>query len=276
MGSFFVPDGVDRATALARVTHLAIGAHQDDLEIFAYHGIESCYESDELWFGGVTVTDGAGSARSGPYQDFTDEQMQAVRALEQEEAARLGRYSFQAQLDYASAQVKDSARCEALVDELVELLETCVPHTLYLHNPADKHDSHVAVLLRCVEAIRRLSPKKRPETILGCEVWRDLDWLEDSAKVMLPVDRYPELAGQLLGVFASQVQGGKDYVRATLGRRQANATYFASHAVDQAAAFTVALDLGPIFEKNGPTLEEFAIRHVDCFKEDVRRRLRSL
>ena len=35
----YVPDGSDLSSALARTTHLAIGAHQDDLEIFAYHGI---------------------------------------------------------------------------------------------------------------------------------------------------------------------------------------------------------------------------------------------
>ena len=34
----FVPDGSAPAAALARVTHLAVGAHQDDLELMAQAG----------------------------------------------------------------------------------------------------------------------------------------------------------------------------------------------------------------------------------------------
>ena len=39
----FVPDGLPPAAALARTTHLAIAAHQDDIEIMAYHGIAECF-----------------------------------------------------------------------------------------------------------------------------------------------------------------------------------------------------------------------------------------
>ena len=67
-----VPDGTELTAALARTTHLCIGAHQDDQEFMAYHGIEACYGRDDLWFTGVVVTDGAGSARGGPYSDHTD------------------------------------------------------------------------------------------------------------------------------------------------------------------------------------------------------------
>jgi hypothetical protein len=43
----FVPDGIPVATALARTTHLCIAAHQDDIEIMAYHGIAECHGSTE-------------------------------------------------------------------------------------------------------------------------------------------------------------------------------------------------------------------------------------
>jgi LmbE family N-acetylglucosaminyl deacetylase len=53
--------------ALARITHLGIGAHQDDLEFMAFHGILACFRMrDDRWFGGVTCTNGAGSSRTGP------------------------------------------------------------------------------------------------------------------------------------------------------------------------------------------------------------------
>ena len=37
--SVFVPDGLPVEDACRRVTHLGIGAHQDDIEIMAFHGI---------------------------------------------------------------------------------------------------------------------------------------------------------------------------------------------------------------------------------------------
>ena len=79
----FVPDGLPVARALKRITHLGIGAHQDDLEFMAFQGILECYASDEKWFGGVTCTNGSGSARTGAYEKFTDAQMMAVRRREQ-------------------------------------------------------------------------------------------------------------------------------------------------------------------------------------------------
>src|SRR5262249_25154596 len=68
----FVPDGRDAESALARTTHLGIGAHQDDLEIMAYHGVLQCFGYDSRWFTGVAVTNGRGSARDLAYRDFSD------------------------------------------------------------------------------------------------------------------------------------------------------------------------------------------------------------
>ncbi len=269
----FVPDGTPPSEALARTTHLAIGAHQDDLEIFAYHGIEHCFDRDDAWFGGITVTDGGGSARTGPYSDFTDERMQAVRVDEQNEAARLGRYAFQAQLGVPSRVIKDAAARGPVVEQLAALLTVARPHTLYLHNPADKHATHIGVLHACVDALRLLPPDQRSTRILGCEVWRDLDWLADEAKVALPVGRLPDLERDLIAVFRSQIAGGKDYVAATLGRRRANATYFNSHAVDAAAAVTFALDLTPLVTDDTLTLADLVTPHLDTFRTDVLKNL---
>ena len=74
----FIPDGKPVEEALQRITHLAIAAHQDDIEIMAYHGILECFGKNENWFMGVVVTNGAGSPRIAS-ADHTDEQMQRVR-----------------------------------------------------------------------------------------------------------------------------------------------------------------------------------------------------
>ena len=85
----FVPDGNDVAAALARTTHLGIGAHQDDLEFMAVHGILACFGQTDKSFTGVVCTDGAGSSRTGVYADYTDGQMKQVRMVSIHPAGRL-------------------------------------------------------------------------------------------------------------------------------------------------------------------------------------------
>ena len=143
----FVPDGLASEAALARTTHLAISAHQDDIEIMAYHGIAECFGRKDKWFTGVVATNGAGSPRSGIYGDSTDEEMQKVRLAEQRKAAYVGEYACQIQLGFTSSQVKDP-HDTAVVEDLERILRAARPEFVYLHNLADKHDTHVAVALR--------------------------------------------------------------------------------------------------------------------------------
>ena len=91
----FVPvAGLAPVTALRQVTHLCVVAHQDDIEIMAHAGITDCLDTPGRSFGGVVVTNGAGSPRTGAYAHLTDEQMQVVRREEQRKAAQLGRYGI--------------------------------------------------------------------------------------------------------------------------------------------------------------------------------------
>src|ERR1700709_2368573 len=114
--SVYVPDGKPMLAALKRVTHLGIGAHQDDLEFMALQGIVECRDSRSKWFGGVTCTNGSGSARTGKYKKFTDEQMMAVRRREQNKAAKLGGYGMMIQLDYPSSAVKSATAIDLKED----------------------------------------------------------------------------------------------------------------------------------------------------------------
>jgi LmbE family N-acetylglucosaminyl deacetylase len=204
----FVPDGMEITEALKRTTHLAIGAHQDDLEIKDYHGIAECYNSETKWFTGIVVTNGAGSARSGRYADYTDDEMQQVRREEQRKAASIGQYAAQFQLNFPSSEVKDISNHD-VVDDLFSILEIAKPEVVYVHNLADKHETHVATALRTIKAIRMLPLAERPETVYGTEVWRDLDWLSDDDKIALPVNKNPELAMELVEVFQTLIAGGK-------------------------------------------------------------------
>lgn len=263
----FVPDGVAFEPAFRRTTQLAIGAHQDDLEIMAYSGIEACYQNSNEWFGGIVVTNGSGSARAGAYADYTDEQMRCVRFAEQRKAAVVGEYGFVAQLGYPSSDVRNGS--EAAVDDLEKMLRVAQPQTVYVHNPCDKHPTHIGTLKRALEALRRLSPNERPKHLYGVEVWRDLDWLDDSAKVVLRTDRRPGLAQALIGIFDSQNTGGKRYDLAAPGRRLANATFFDSHAVDAVESASFAMDLTPLLAGEQMEILELVDTHLSKFRINV-------
>lgn len=263
----FIPDNVSLPEAQARTSHLGIGAHQDDLEFMAYHGIATCYEQPGAWFSGIVCTDGSGSARSGKYADMSDEAMRATRVEEQRQAAEIGQYSYVAQLGHQSSAIKEPGTRAPLVDALETHLLCTQPDVLYTHNPADKHATHVAVFHSVIEALRRLPPYSRPKKVYGCEVWRDLDWLCDYDKVALDVSAYPELAEKLNACFQSQIAGGKDYGRAVIGRRRANATFYDSHAVDTVNQLCFAMDLTPLIEDDAPTVTAFLEAKLDRFKE---------
>jgi LmbE family N-acetylglucosaminyl deacetylase len=265
----FIPDDVVTPEAYARCSHLAIGAHQDDLEFMAFHGINSCYGDDGLWFGGVTCTDGGGSSRAGKYANFTDDQMKALRLEEQRNAAEIGEYSFVNQLGLASSTIKDSEQRGALVDHLETILLQTQPDVLYTHNPADKHGSHIAVCLAVLEAVRRVPPFSRPKKVYGCEVWRDLDWLCDDDKIALDVSGNTELAEKLNACFDSQIAGGKNYGEAVMGRRKANATFFNSHNIDIIDQLWFAMDLTPLAEDDTLDITEFVKARITRFEDSV-------
>jgi LmbE family N-acetylglucosaminyl deacetylase len=270
----YVPDQTDPAQALTQVTHLGIVSHQDDLEIAAYHGITACFQHETNKFGGVVVTNGAGSPRKGPYEKYTDEQMQDVRKREQRKAAFVGEYSVMIQLGYPSEDVKTKRRADVSSD-ILHILKLTQPQFVYLHNPADRHDTHVATFLRCLEALRQLPKEARPQKVYGCEVWRKLDWMLTADKEMLWVDQYPHLISALLAVFDSQISGGKRYDLAEEGLRRANATYFDSHTTDNTSMLTFAMDLTPLVQDDTLSPEDYTLAYIDRLKNDVRDKIRK-
>ena len=270
----YAPDGAPISEALARVTHIGVGAHQDDLEFMAYHGIVSCYRQAGSRFAGVTCTNGAGSSRIGPYADYTDARMQVVRRREQRDAAQIGDYAAMLQLDYPSAELKDAAN-PALKNDLIAIFSAARPSVVYTHNLADKHETHVAVAAAVIQALRALPAERRPAKVYGCEIWRSLDWLPDADKVLLDSSARESLAAALSGVFDSQISGGKRYDLAVVGRRRANATFFEPHGVDQATHLTFAMDLAPLVRDPSLDPARYVTGFIRKFQEDVEEKIRA-
>jgi LmbE family N-acetylglucosaminyl deacetylase len=271
----YVPDGSAAHAALARTTHLAVSAHQDDIEIMAYHGILECFGKSDKGFAGVTITNGSGSPRDGLYAKYTDEEMQVVRRKEQKKAAVIGEYTAHVFLDYSSGAVKDAANTQ-VVEDLKKIITACKPQVIYTHNLADKHDTHVATTLRLIRTLRELPGEARPQHLYGCEVWRNLDWLNDDDKVVFNVEAHENLAMSLVGVFDSQVCGGKRYDLATMGRRRANATYLASHGVDVSTALIFGTDLTPLMVDRQLDPGEYIQSFISRFAKEVSSRIAKL
>ena len=242
---------------------------RDDIEFMAYAPIAECFGKTDKWFCGVVVTDGAGSPRNGLYADYTDEQMKAVRIEEQKKAAVLGECGAQLLLGHPSKQDKDKNDTE-IVKELIEILKATKPKYVYLHNLADKHETHVATALKAIKALRELLPEEQPEKVCGCEVWRNLDWLNNDEKVYLDCSAHPNLSRALSSVFDSQIIGGKRYDLAAEGRRLSDATFFESHACDTYTMLNYAMDLTLLAKDKTLDIADYVAGYIKKFEFNVR------
>ena len=264
-----VPGGGALAPALAATTHLGIGAHADDLEIMAFPGICACRGQTVLRFSGVVATDGSGAPSK-----FSGQDLVKVRMDEQRQAADLGGYATVIQLAHPSAEIRGKGRKDLTAD-LLQILKAAKPKALYLHNPADRHETHLAVLLACLDALRQLSSGERPAEIYGCEVWGDLDWVPADKVVRLPCPAPADFGPSLLRVFRSQVDG-KRYDLAAAGRRRAQATFADAYKPDQAEEVVLALDLRPLVENPKLSLTDFVSALTGEFQKQTLDRIRRL
>ena len=251
-----------------KVKYLCICAHQDDCEIMAIDGILKGFYSKKYSFALVVTSDGAGSARTGEFKNYTDEMMKKVRIQEQKEASEIGRYNSLYLLNYTSTEIKNKSN-DLIVDEYLKIIKELRPEVIYTHNILDKHPTHLGVALKVIKAVRSLSKEEQPKLFYGCEVWRGLDWISDDLKVGFNVSRNIRLAKKLLDVYKSQIAGGKEYTKATIGRRYQNATYFQSHSVDICKQVSYAISYAPLLKNKELSIKEFALSFVDKLKEEV-------
>jgi len=268
----FVPDGMGAAQALSRTTHLGIAAHPDDLEIMAIHGILACHASESEWFTGVVATDGAGSPTTAGKPSASAGEIVSTRRAEQKRAAELGRYGALVCLNHSSAEVKDPTRPDILQD-LVAVLRATSAGVVYTHNLADAHDTHVAVALAVIAACRSLDEPERPNSVIGCEVWRDLDWLSSSAKIAMTTGNHEDLEAELLRTFESQLEAGKRIDLGALGRRRAHAAFHEIHNADAHRGIVWGMDLTPA-ARGEIEPSELVKQHISAFASDVESRLR--
>ena len=98
----------------------------------------------------------------------------------------------------------------------------------------------------------------------------------DNDKVTFDGSARENLQAALLGVFDSQITGGKRYDLATIGRRRANATYFESHGMDIVSGMIYAIDLTPLIMDDNLSVQEFLGGFIDRASADMQARLTRL
>jgi LmbE family N-acetylglucosaminyl deacetylase len=269
-----VPDATAMAAALSRTTDLAIVAHPDDLELSMPSVVLACRDDPGRHLTGVICTDGAGSVL--PDGVTSAEALVAMRADEQRAAADLGGLGALVLLGLPSgavrAQTGEPNRAR-FITSLAELVRACRPVTIHTHNPADAHDTHVAVVTAVITAVRLLPVEERPATLLGWAGWRDLDWLPGDVRVTGDLTGHEEAAMALAACHASQL-GPKRYDLGAQGRRRANATFAEARQRDAATEVSLAMDLGATLAE-GTDPAEAVLGAIDRFRAEVAGALRQ-
>ena len=250
------------------VKYLCICAHQDDGEIMAIDGILKGYYSRKYSFALAVTADGGGSARSGEFADYTYEMMKKVRIEEEKEASEIGKYHSLYLLNYSSKEIKQKENDE-IVNDYIEIIKELKPEIIYTHSLLDKHPTHIGVVLKVIEALRKLPKEYQPKHLYGCEVWRGLDWIDDSKKIGFDVSRNEKLQKQLLNVFKSQIAGGKAYTKASIGRRYSNATYYQSHSIDAYKMISYAIEMNPLIINKSADIKDFCLSFVKDLENDI-------
>lgn len=245
---------------------LIIGAHPDDAEFMAYQIISLAYKNEKIGVHVVVLTDGANSPRSGSYSSYTGEMMIGARLEEQLNAMKVGEYSSLFMLNYTSSEIKNVD--ERAKDDLITIIKTLKPTSIYMHNPFDKHPTHLGALKTTMSALRSID-LSFVNKVFGCEVWQSLEWLNLEDKVSGDTSLYhEELFIPLVNCFVSQIKGGKNYDQALIGRWKANATFHDSHSVDLFSHISFMCDLTNVAKKE-ITLDEYVKNIINRYNNKI-------
>lgn len=246
------------------IKYLAIAAHKDDVEMMAFDGI---VKGQGQWgFGAAVLTNGGDCPRCAEYAGLSREDMSELRTAEQKRAAEKGAYEALWLAELNSDEVKNPS--PQLFATLLDILrENPRLEALYVHNPFDRHPTHVAACKAALKAVEMLDEAQKPKAVYGCEVWRDLDWLPQKYKTAFDVQGYEGFSAELMSCFASQ-NSAKRYDVASLARRRVNATYGESHSVNFSDSVIFAVDLKPLSE-GGENLSDFAKKVLSDFSDEI-------
>ncbi len=246
---------------------LAISAHPDDTEIMAMDGILKAYGSKKYAFYACVVANGTNCVKMGKYTDWTDKEMIEARAQEQLRASQIGEYADLYQLKRTEADIENG---EIVLKDIQKILAEVQPDVVYTHNVFDKNPIHQRLAQIVIDAIMLMEEDARPRLVYGCELHRALNWLPDRYKVTFDLSDNKELQNRLIGVYDTRAEQSRNYVKAVLGRKMANATFITGDATsdDEERLIWYGINLTPVVQKNIP-LKEFCTKVLSDFNKEA-------
>ena len=246
---------------------LAISAHPDDTEIMAMDGILKAYGSKKYAFYACVVGNGANCVKSGKYAECNEKEMIEAREQEQIRASQIGEYEKLYLLKHHDKDFEDGAN---IIKELQKILLEVEPDVVYTHNIFDKNPVHQRLSQLVIDAIMGLDEEHRPRLVYGCEINRALNWLPDRYKVSFDVSDNKELQNRLVGVYDTRAEQSKNYVKAVMGRKMANATFVPTDEDMEYEEKLIwyGLNMTPVVQKEIP-LKEFCTKVLSDFNKEV-------
>ena len=156
------------------------------------------------------------------------------------------------------------------VEEIAEIIRACRPEIVYTHNLADKHDTHVAVAMRTIAAIRSLPAGQRPKRCIRLKYGAGLTGSTTMKKSALTPPSTPTLR-RCSGI--RQPDCGRQALRQRAGP-QARERHFRKHDTDDVKA-SYGLDIAELVNSDMDYFD-FINRFIKNFRKDVEERIRSL
>ncbi len=252
------------------VKNIVIAAHKDDGEMIGIKAIDDSFKKDESLVM-IVLTNGSGCPRIGEYESVSDEDMVEIRTAEQKRASEIGRYNKLYLLEHSSKLVQEQDKI--IKQELVNILKLYPDvEYIYIHNPFDKHKTHVTSCEISIEAIKEAYSNgclPNLKKVLGVEVWRSLDWLPDEYKSIIDTSGSEFISQNIMSVFVSQ-NLSKKYDEAILARRLANATFDSSHENNALASLTYAIDLMDVIVDVNKKLPDLLTEILELFEKNIK------
>lgn len=258
-----------------KISHLAIGAHPDDVEIFAFNAIQQCYKSEDKHFAAVICSNGSGAPAYGKFKEKSKNEIVQIRNEEQQKAAQIGQYTGLVHFNQESETLKQGNA--VFIKDLKVLLEFLKPEYIYTHSPFDDHKTHRCTLRACLQALKMIEDKSWLKGLFACEVWGSLDWLPKQYKYVLGENKSEDLQMRLLECFYSQNIGSqKRYDLGTIGRKLGNATFFESDKGNQYTHQSYAIDLSSVIKQDNVDVSNYCSQIVSDYHESIKSKLVDL
>lgn len=250
------------------VKYLCICAEPIDAEMMAIDGIQRGYRAQKYTFACVVSSDGATCPRKGKYLNYTDGQMKAVRISEQKKASEIGRYNSVYFLKYSKSEVLDPEN-EDIINEYVKIIKELKPRLIYTHSLLDSNPINVSVAVKVINALRKMKKGEQPKQLYGCELSRELDWVDKEKITIFDVSKNIRLQKQLLSVYHSQIDGGKDYLKAALGRRYEIATFFDANKIDEFKLASRVINMTTLLRRKDLPIKKYAMSFVEYLYGEI-------